>query len=120
MILDFLSTSVSFQRQNFLQLKLSFVLFEALLTQFPNTLLGRMFGSGIQWQVPNERGEYSGILNLILPYSFDSKSFLRFPQLLMEFQVVYFDQFSNTTSLVSLNVRVECRCKSCERLVIIF
>lgn len=31
----------------------------ALLTQYPNTLLGRMFSSGIEWQVPNERGEYA-------------------------------------------------------------
>jgi BTB/POZ domain-containing protein 10 len=31
----------------------------ALLTQFPNTLLGRMFSSQIEWQVPNERGEYN-------------------------------------------------------------
>jgi BTB/POZ domain-containing protein 10 len=31
----------------------------ALLTQYPNTLLGRMFSSGIEWQVPNERGEYN-------------------------------------------------------------
>ncbi|CRK96243.1 CLUMA_CG009670, isoform A [Clunio marinus] len=31
----------------------------ALLTQYPNTLLGRMFSSGIEWQVPNDRGEYN-------------------------------------------------------------
>lgn len=31
----------------------------ALLTQFPNTLLGRMFSSQIEWQVPNDRGEFS-------------------------------------------------------------
>lgn len=30
-----------------------------LLTQYPNTLLGRMFSSGIEWQTPNERGEYN-------------------------------------------------------------
>lgn len=29
-----------------------------LLTQFPNTLLGRMFSSGIEWQEKNDRGEY--------------------------------------------------------------
>lgn len=32
--------------------------FAALLIQHPNSLLGRMFSSGIEWQVPNERGEY--------------------------------------------------------------
>lgn len=32
----------------------------ALLTQYPNTLLGRMFSSGIEWAItPNERGEYN-------------------------------------------------------------
>lgn len=30
-----------------------------LLTQYPNTLLGRMFSSGIEWQTPNDRGEYN-------------------------------------------------------------
>lgn len=33
-------------------------IFIALLTQHPNSLLGRMFSSGIEWQVPNERGEF--------------------------------------------------------------
>lgn len=36
-----------------------FIFFPALLTQYPNTLLGRMFSSGIEWQVPNDRGEYN-------------------------------------------------------------
>jgi len=35
-----------------------FLIDPALLTQHPNSLLGRMFGSGIEWQVPNDRGEY--------------------------------------------------------------
>lgn len=42
---------------------------QSLLTQHPNSLLGRMFGSGIEWQVPNDRGEYEGeslISNFIL------------------------------------------------------
>lgn len=33
--------------------------FAALLTQYPNTLLGRMFSSQIEWQLPNDRGEYT-------------------------------------------------------------
>lgn len=36
--------------------RLNFIL--ALLIQHPNSLLGRMFSSGIEWQVPNERGEF--------------------------------------------------------------
>lgn len=35
-----------------------FIIDPALLVQHPNSLLGRMFSSGIEWQVPNERGEY--------------------------------------------------------------
>lgn len=34
-------------------------LFSALLVQCPNTLLGRMFSSQMDWQTPNERGEYT-------------------------------------------------------------
>ncbi|CAG9801580.1 unnamed protein product [Chironomus riparius] len=35
-----------------------FIIDPSLLVQHPNSLLGRMFSSGIEWQVPNERGEY--------------------------------------------------------------
>ncbi|KAG5677384.1 hypothetical protein PVAND_007147 [Polypedilum vanderplanki] len=35
-----------------------FLIDPALLVQYPNTLLGRMFSSGIEWQIPNDRGEY--------------------------------------------------------------
>ncbi|KAL7019568.1 hypothetical protein ACKWTF_011161 [Chironomus riparius] len=35
-----------------------FIIDPGLLIQHPNSLLGRMFSSGIEWQVPNDRGEY--------------------------------------------------------------
>jgi BTB/POZ domain-containing protein 10 len=38
--------------------------FSALLTQHPNSMLGRMFSSGIEWQIPNERGEFEVILKI--------------------------------------------------------
>lgn len=37
---------------------LRFVVDPALFTAHPNTMLGRMFSSGIEFAQPNERGEY--------------------------------------------------------------
>lgn len=39
--------------------KICLVKFAALLIQYPNTLLGRMFSSQVEWQTPNDRGEYN-------------------------------------------------------------
>jgi len=40
-----------------------FVMDPAQFTAQPNTMLGRMFGSGLEFVHPNERGEYEVSLN---------------------------------------------------------
>lgn len=41
-----------------IHLNFRFVVDPALFTAHPNTMLGRMFSSGIEFAQPNERGEY--------------------------------------------------------------